>query len=217
MYGSRIRPPSLLAGDRRLPCSGASSSCSLTPHGQRRIERGQRVAFRPTRQERDLIVERTLVDAEIEGHLRNAKSSGSHLIVELSLDDVDDLAGHVAAEANRCSEARVRRVLDAVYDRLASIENRFMEEHDAAPDTVTHEAKPFTPKQAQYLAFIYYYTKIHGRAPAEADLQRFFRVTPPVVHQMIKTLATRGFIDREPGTARSIRLRLTRTQLPDLE
>ena len=43
---------------------------------------------------------------------------------------------------------------------------------------------PFTPKQGQYLAFIYYYTKIHGRPP-EADLQRFFRVTPPVVHQMV--------------------------------
>jgi repressor LexA len=79
------------------------------------------------------------------------------------------------------------------------------------------EAKPFTSKQGQYLAFIYYYTKIHGRPPAEADLQRFFRVTPPVVHQMIKTLAARGFIDREPGTARSIKLRLTRAQLPDLE
>jgi repressor LexA len=77
--------------------------------------------------------------------------------------------------------------------------------------------RPFTVKQGQYLAFIYYYTKIHGRAPAEADLRRYFRVTPPVVHQMIKTLAARGFIDREPGAARSIRLRLTRAQLPDLE
>ena len=79
------------------------------------------------------------------------------------------------------------------------------------------ETKPFTSKQGQYLAFIYYYTKIHGRPPAAADLQRFFRVTPPVVHQMIKTLAARGFIDREPGAARSITLRLTRGQLPDLE
>ena len=68
--------------------------------------------------------------------------------------------------------------------------------------------KPFTAKQGRYLAFIYYYTKIHGR---------FFRVTPPFVHQMIMTLEARGFIDREPRTARSIRLRLTRTQLPDLE
>jgi repressor LexA len=75
---------------------------------------------------------------------------------------------------------------------------------------------PFTAKQGQYLAFIYYYSKIHGMAPAEADFRRFFRVTPPVVHQMIQTLHARGFIDREPGKARSIRLRLTRAELPDL-
>ena len=86
-----------------------------------------------------------------------------------------------------------------------------------AADAVPREAKPFTPKQGQYLAFIYYYTRIYGRPPAEADFQRFFRVTRPAVHQMIKTLAARGFIDREPGTARSIRLQLTRAQLPDLE
>ncbi len=52
---------------------------------------------------------------------------------------------------------------------------------------------PFTAKQGQYLAFIYYYSKIHGIPPAEADFRRFFRVTPPVVHQMIKTLHARGF------------------------
>jgi hypothetical protein len=34
---------------------------------------------------------------------------------------------------------------------------------------------------------------------------------------MVKRLAACGFIDREPGTARSITLRLTRAQLPDLE
>ena len=76
---------------------------------------------------------------------------------------------------------------------------------------------PFTAKQGQYLAFIYYYSKIHGIPPAEADFGRFFRVTPPVVHQMIKTLPAHRFIDREPGKARSIRLRLTRAELPDLD
>ena len=75
----------------------------------------------------------------------------------------------------------------------------------------------FTAKQGQYLAFIYYYSKIHGTPPAEADFRRFFRVTPPVVHHMIKTLDARGFIDREPGKARSITLRLSRAQLPDLD
>ena len=40
-----------------------------------------------------------------------------------------------------------------------------------------HDARTFTAKQGQYLAFIYYYTKIHGMPPAEADFRRFFRVT----------------------------------------
>ena len=69
------------------------------------------------------------------------------------------------------------------------------------------DARPFTATQGQYLAFIYYYTKIHGTPPAETDCRRFFRVTPPAVHEMIKTLHTHGFIEREPGKARSIRLR----------
>ena len=44
-----------------------------------------------------------------------------------------------------------------------------------------------TPKQGQYLAFIYYYTKINRRAPAETDFQRYFRVSPLSVHNMIVT------------------------------
>jgi hypothetical protein len=32
----------------------------------------------------------------------------------------------------------------------------------------------FTEKQGQYLAFIYYHTKVNGRPPAEADMQRYF-------------------------------------------
>ena len=39
-----------------------------------------------------------------------------------------------------------------------------------------------TPKQGQYLAFLYYYTKVNRHAPAEADMQAYFGVTPPSVH-----------------------------------
>jgi DNA-binding MarR family transcriptional regulator len=78
-------------------------------------------------------------------------------------------------------------------------------------------AAKYTAKQGQYLAFIYYYAKIHGRAPAESDLQDYFRVSPPSVHQMILHLEKEGFIERVPGQGRSIRLLLGRDQLPDLE
>ena len=74
----------------------------------------------------------------------------------------------------------------------------------------------FTEKQGQYLAFIYYYTKVNGRPPAETDMQRYFRVTPPSVHQMVLTLEANGFIERIPGQGRSIRLLIPREQLPDL-
>ena len=75
----------------------------------------------------------------------------------------------------------------------------------------------YTPKQGQYLAFIYYYTKIHGRPPAQTDMQRYFKVTPPTVHQMVLKLDQLGLIERTPGQARSVRVVLPRQQLPDLE
>jgi DNA-binding MarR family transcriptional regulator len=76
--------------------------------------------------------------------------------------------------------------------------------------------KAYTDKQGQFLAFIYYYSKIHGCAPSEAEMQQFFRVSPPSVHQMILTLETRGLIERTPGQARSIHLLISREELPDL-
>ncbi len=78
-------------------------------------------------------------------------------------------------------------------------------------------AADYTPKQGQYLAFIYYYTKIHRVPPAETDMRRYFQTTPPTVHEMVKSLHAKGFITREPGKPRTIRVLLPRDQLPDLE
>jgi Mn-dependent DtxR family transcriptional regulator len=75
----------------------------------------------------------------------------------------------------------------------------------------------YTHLQGQYLAFIYYYTKINRCPPAEMDMQRYFRVSPPSVHQMIVRLEENGFIKRTPGRARSIELLLPPEQLPRLE
>jgi DNA-binding MarR family transcriptional regulator len=74
----------------------------------------------------------------------------------------------------------------------------------------------YTQKQGQYLAFIYYYTKINNESPAEKDFQRYFRVTPPSIHQMIIQLEKKGFIKRTPRQPRSIQLLLSRNEIPDL-
>jgi Iron dependent repressor, N-terminal DNA binding domain len=77
-------------------------------------------------------------------------------------------------------------------------------------------APSFTAKQGQYLAFIYNYSKIHHQAPSEPDLERYFRVSPPSIHEMIKTLERNSLIERTPGKARSIRLLVAPEHLPRL-
>ena len=78
-------------------------------------------------------------------------------------------------------------------------------------------SKPrFTEKQGQYLAFIHTYVLLNGRAPAEADMETYFRVTPPSVHRMVVELERRGLIRRVPRQARSIELCLLAQKIPPL-
>jgi DNA-binding MarR family transcriptional regulator len=77
-------------------------------------------------------------------------------------------------------------------------------------------SKPrFTEKQGQYLAFIYTYVLLHRRS-AEADMERYFGVTPPSVHRMVVELERRGLIRRLPRQPRSIVLCLPVEEIPKL-
>jgi DNA-binding MarR family transcriptional regulator len=78
-------------------------------------------------------------------------------------------------------------------------------------------AQDFTEKQGQYLAFIYTYSHMFRRPPAETDMQRHFQVSPPSVHQMIVTLERNGLIQRQPGVARSIQVLVAPKDLPILD
>jgi repressor LexA len=74
----------------------------------------------------------------------------------------------------------------------------------------------WTHRQGQYLAFINAYTKLNQVAPAEADIKRYFRVSPPSVHRMILALEERGLLERIPGKGRSIRLLVSDDEIPRL-
>ncbi|MER8991968.1 MarR family transcriptional regulator [Mesorhizobium sp. M0019] len=75
----------------------------------------------------------------------------------------------------------------------------------------------FTEKQGQYLAFIWTYGLLNDRAPAERDMQRFFGVTAPSVHQMVLALERAGLIRRQPSLAHSIELLVKPDILPRLQ
>ena len=79
------------------------------------------------------------------------------------------------------------------------------------------EVAQFTQKQGQYLAYIHLYRRLHRQGPAEGDIARNFRVSPPTVHQMIVKLEELGLITREPGVARSMRVAIPTSEIPELE
>jgi DNA-binding MarR family transcriptional regulator len=74
-----------------------------------------------------------------------------------------------------------------------------------------------TERQGQYLAFISQYMKVNGRSPAESDIQRYFGVSPPTVHQMVLKLESLGLIRRKPGVARSIQVMVSPDDIPALK
>ena len=77
--------------------------------------------------------------------------------------------------------------------------------------------RSFTKLQGQYLAFIVPYVKLSRRPTAEVDLQRYFDVTPPSVHNMILTLERRGLIKRTPGRSRSVEVVVSLSEIPPLD
>ena len=117
----------------------------------------------------------------------------------------------------------VRQVLNGKLSIIkVVVDDSSGEDHFEVTITPAPRADPsivpsFTAKQGQYLAFIYHYSTIHRQAPAESDLQRYFRVSPPSVHEMIKTLERNALIERTPGQARSIRLLVLPEHLPPLQ
>src|ERR1700689_4736893 len=59
------------------------------------------------------------------------------------------------------------------------------------------------------------YASASQTPPAETDMQEYFRVSPPSVHQMVITLERAG-LRRQPRTPRSIEVLVDPKHLPDL-
>jgi DNA-binding MarR family transcriptional regulator len=118
------------------------------------------------------------------------------------------------------NKARQVDVVDGIGRKFRCEVRNYSQSAISFPNAVSRKAREsrnqYTPKQGQYLAFIYYYTKLNGRPPAEADMQRYFKTTPPSVHNMVVQLEQKGLIEKKPNKPRSIRLLLSREELPDL-
>ena len=83
------------------------------------------IQIKLTEKERDLILEHTLAEADLTKPLKLAELQGNSLIVKYALEDLDELAEHIAAEANHAEDPKLQKRLDRLFDKL----NRVAEKH----------------------------------------------------------------------------------------
>src|SRR5260370_33863648 len=109
------------------------------------------------------------------------------------------------------------------HDRLGQLLTRLDSGLGGDVDEGAHMVRPaaarlgYTRLQGQYLAFIYFYTKLHRRSPAESDLQAYFRVSPPAAHDLRRTLQRRRLIARTPASPMSLRSLVSPEHITDVD
>jgi len=93
---------------------------------RKKIKRGQKVEVSFSPRERVLVLEHTSAGPELTTALRRAQLESGKYMVRYTLDDLDELLGFVAAEANHATDKRLRKELDGLYERV----RREMESYD---------------------------------------------------------------------------------------
>jgi DNA-binding MarR family transcriptional regulator len=178
--------------------------------------RSQAYHVQLTTRERDTLLSHVEPHGALDDIFAKARVAGPLVSLELGADRLDEFFRHLEATAQFAQNESAMDLLDQVLRRL---EAGFA----GTADPGWHMLRPatareqFTAKQGQYLAFIHLFTRLHRRAPSHADIQEYFRTSPPVVNETLKALRRRGFIAHEPGTARSIRVLLPPHAIPELE
>ena len=92
------------------------------PHKHpQRIRPGEKVPLELNDRERALILEHTFAGEELTNRLRVVPGPGERPIYRFTLDDLDELAGFVAAEANHAKDKKLGKELDRLFARIADV------------------------------------------------------------------------------------------------
>jgi hypothetical protein len=82
---------------------------------KKKIPYGTKLPVKLTLRERDLIRDETFCDPDL---VRLAVVEGKGVRVNLSLDDIEEMQGYVAAEANHTKNKKLQKELDRLFDKL---------------------------------------------------------------------------------------------------
>ena len=69
-----------------------------------------------------LISEHTLADPDYVDRFARSQENAVTLTAHFTAEELDDLLGYIAAEANHSKSKKVKKALDALYEKLQELE-----------------------------------------------------------------------------------------------
>jgi hypothetical protein len=91
-----------------------------------KIDPGEKVEVVFTARQRELVLQHTLAGPDVTESLELAHQADGRCVVHYTLEDLDELLGYIAAEANHSKSKRLQEELDALFEHL----QRLMESFD---------------------------------------------------------------------------------------
>ncbi len=93
---------------------------------KKQIQPGEKLPLKLTAAERKLVLEDMMcLDQDCEQIIRDTPSGKP---VMMTLDDLDDFGGYIAAEANHCDDNKKQKNLDKVFDKTQKLLDMYTDE-----------------------------------------------------------------------------------------
>ncbi|MBE0448310.1 MAG: hypothetical protein IBX64_09485 [Actinobacteria bacterium] len=108
---------------------------------RKKIPYGTKLPVKLTLRERDLISNETFCDPE---YIKLAVVDGKGIKVDLSLDEIEDIQGYVAAEANHTEDLKLQKELDRLSDKLQVYLDTYDDQDYEQSDVFTQPIDPFS-------------------------------------------------------------------------
>ena len=87
---------------------------------RKRIKPDEKVVLRLTNRQCDLIINKTFTPSELTGRLR-LRLVGKKPVYRFTLDELDELMGYVAAEANHTPNRKLEKELLEIFGRIEQL------------------------------------------------------------------------------------------------
>jgi len=97
---------------------------------RKRIRPDEKLSLDLNDRERELILRHTFADDSLTRRLRIVPRAGESAVYRFTLNELDELAGYVAAEANHAKDKKLHKHLARLFDRIWFVLASYTDEDD---------------------------------------------------------------------------------------